>query len=367
MVAQMSYVFADALSGEVIQEIPLTSVSFKYDLDGGEFRSTFHLDLTGKDNDTLIAATTPGRTTCTVEREGIVIGDFIIWSRTYQSQAKVAQLYGIPIKDYTECRIIRDSYAATNTEQRNIILDLYELMQTDENSISVDLPEPFPLVVPKSLTVAADEYKTYRQVINSIADTIDGFDWLIRTERVGSRYRRWLDIGYPQIGAPDDGIGIPVFEYIDTENGQGGNIINYWCNDSMGSAATNFFGIGSGEGTSMVTAEFIHTNLLASRFPRYDATVDKKDISSATILAGITSQHAQLYKAPMSTITVEVKADVDPVFGSVGLGDAVMLQIQDPRFAEGFTKRTRLLGWEYYPPEDSNVEYARLNFEGDEI
>lgn len=363
--AEITYIFGDALTGDIIEEIRLTSVSLKMSLDGGEFRATFHLDQTGKDNDTLISATEPGRTLCTVERDGQVIGDYLVWTRTYQSQAKVAEIYGIPLKAYTESRFATVDYSATDIEQRNIMRDLYILMQSDDNSIRVDLPDVFPTVTPKSLDVYSDEYKTYRQLMDSIADTVDGFDWLVRTVRESGGYRRFLDIGFPTIGSLESPY-MPIFEYVHTEDSSGGNVTNYWANDSMGSRATNFYGIGNGEGSSMLISPFVHTDLLASGFPRFDTTYDRKDIDDQTLLDSLTAQHAELYKATVGTLTVEVKADAEPTFGSYNVGDTCKVVIKDVRYPNGLQKVTRILAMEYYPPEDSNVEMVRLTFEGDQ-
>lgn len=366
--AEVAYIFGNAITGNIIEEIRLTSVSMKDTLDGGEFRATFHLDQTGKTNDELLSATLPGQTFCAVERDGVVIGDYLVWTRTYQSQAKVFQIYGVPIKDYTECRFITEDYFADDVEQRNILLDLYEMMQAADGSIRVDLPQLFPNEILKSLTVLGSEYKTYRQVIDTIADAADGFDWLIRTNRVGNKYLRRLDVGYPQMGALS-GRGIPVFEYIapaTEEEMGGGNIINYWANDSMANAGTHFYGIGSGEGSSMLVANTFFTDLITNGYPRFDVTVDRKDINDEDVLSSLTFQAAQLRKAPISTITAEVKADGDPAFGEYGLGDACKIIIKDARFPDGFVKETRILGWEYYPPEDSNIEMVRLQLEGED-
>lgn len=366
--AEVAYIFGDAISGNIIEEIRLTSVSMKDTLDGGEFRATFHLDQTGKTNDELLSATIPGRTFCAVEREGRVIGDYLIWTRTYQSQAKVFQLYGVPIKDYTESRFLTETYIADDIEQRNIFLELYTNMQANDGSIRVDLPQLYPNETLKSVTVLGSEYKTYRQVMDSIADAADGFDWLIRTVRSGNKYARTLEIGYPQIGALP-GKGIPIFEYIapteDADMG-GGNIINYWANDSMAGAGTHFYGIGSGEGSSMIVATTVFNDLITNGYPRFDMTVDRKDINDQNVLNSLTFQAAQLRKAPISTITAEVKADGDPAFGEYGLGDACRIVIKDSRFPNGFVKDTRVLGWEYYPPEDSNIEMVRLQLEGED-
>lgn len=366
--AEITYIFGDVLTGNIVEEIRLTSVSLKDSLDGGEFRATFYLDQTGKTNSDLLGATVPGKNFVVVERDGQIVGDYLIWTRTYQSQAKVFQLFGVPIKDYTECRLVTSNYSATNIDQRNIFLDLYGLMQAPQGSIRVNLPQRFDHVVPKSLTISGSEYKTYRQVLDSIADAADGFDWLIRTTRQGNKYVRTLEIGYPQIGAFSRA-GMPVFEYISPSEDSimgGGNVINYWANDSMASAGTNFYGIGSGEGSSMLVSNINFTDMVAKGYPRYDVTLDRKDVTNLSVLTSLTFQYAQIHKAPMSTITAEIMADGDPEFGGYGLGDTCRIIIQDPRYPEGFSKETRILGWEYYPPEDSNIEMVRLQLEGDD-
>jgi hypothetical protein len=272
----------------------------------------------------------------------------------------------MPWKDYTECRLIDTDYAATK-EQRNIFRDLYLDMQSKAGSIQVVVPAVYPTVVTKTLAVVGAELKTYRSVLDTIADTFDGFDWIIRTTKVDGNYIRTLEIGFPQIGALE-GLSVPVFEYIDTVEGPGGNILNYWVNDTMGSAGTHFYGIGGGEGETMPVAETDFPKLVDNGMPRYDADYSRKDVADLPTLQALTDQFAAVHKAPQSIITIEVKADRDPEFGGYDIGDACHVVIHDPRYPEvnGFTKVTRIIGWEYYTPESSNVEEVRISFEGDE-
>lgn len=368
--AEVSYIFGDALTGEILQEIRCSGVSLKKTLDGGEFRASFSLDQTGKDNDTLTSATIPGRCYCIVERDGVVVGDFILWTRTYQSQAKSMQLYGIPWKVYTETRKLTVDYSAVDLDRRNIIIDLYQLMQADPNSLQVVLPGDF---TPSGLEVASlasievlgSELKTFREVIDTVADTTDGCDWLVRTSRVQNTYTRTLEIGHPFIGALDEP-GNVTFEYMSGTDGPGGNVSNYWVNDSMATAGTHIFGVGAGEGSSMLIAEIAYTDLLESGFPRFDTDYSRKDLTDASLLMDVTSQEGLNRRPPRSILTLEVKAEAEPVFGSYDVGDACRVIITDPRFPDGFQKDTRILSIEYYPPEDSNVEFARLTFEGED-
>lgn len=356
--AKFSYVFADILTGQVIAEIPLFGVSMTRGLGMGEFRGAFQLDQTGKDNTDLIQATEPGRCEIICEKEGSVIWSGFIKTRTYQSQAKSVQLFALAWEHYPEYRLMRESeFVYVDWEQTEIFVDLWTAMIADPNSPQFILPTPIT-TIDKSITAKSFEFRYYRELMNELADGDDGFDWTIDVQRVSGVYAKTLRIGYPTIGAT-----IPLdFDYP-------GSIINYWQNNAMTNRATHFYGVGAGEGSTMLTQEVIHTDLISGGFPRYDNVVSGlKSVTDADILTGLTTQRAIVKKPTIPIITVELKADQEPVFGSYGLGDAVKLNIDDPMHPEPVDQviDTRILGWEYYPPQDSHTELARLVFEGEE-
>lgn len=356
--ATVTYTFGDVYTGAVITELPLGGVSVNQSLDGGDFRGALNLDRTGFDNDIVLSATIPGRCYVVVERDGGIVGDFIIRSRTYQSQAKSLQLYGSAWKDYPSYRLTTNSYSATK-EQRNIFVDLYIAMQSAQNSVIVDLPsaDSYATQVTKTLEFGSAEYKSYRQAMDSIADSSDGFDWLINTNRVGGIYTRTLSIGYPTIGSPINH-GAVTFEYP-------GNIFNYWATDGMGDSGTHFYGLGAGEGTNMLVSTVVHSDLISSGFPRYDVDLSYKDITNQSVLDGRTAAQAAVNKAPTSVIVAEILGTEEPVFGGYGLGDACRVVIRDARYPDTLIKTTRIYGWEYYPADSENVEYVRVTLEGD--
>ena len=357
--AKITYVFGDAFTGTITEEISLYGVSASRQMNDGEFRGTFQLDQTGKANLDLVNATIPGRNYVIMERDGKAIWGGLIRTRTYQSQAKTCQLFASSFENYPEYRFIRSNFSRTAYEQQNIVLELFQLMQADANSFRVDLPSALGVtLVPKTVSVLATELKSYRQVIDAIADGEFGFDWRINVARVGGVYVRALEMGYPYLGAVDPG-GL-WFEYP-------GNITNYWENDTMGEAGTNIFGVGAGEGQSMLLSEVIQSDLLVAGWPRYDTDVSRKDITNQGNLNDITAQEAIIRRAPRPVITAEIKGDLDPVFGSYAVGDACSIYFNDPKHTGGFTRTTRVLGYEYYPPSDDSVEMARLTFEGEDL
>jgi hypothetical protein len=353
------YVFADALTGKVIEEVPLQSVSFTNTLDGGEFRGTFSLDQTGLDNAQLVDATTPGRCYVIAESGSRVWWGGLVWSRTYQSQAKSVQLYAKTLDQYPTKRIAESDVTFNTTGRRNIFRYLWAEMMQDANSIQVTLPPAFDngdLQVP--FTWSASEYKTYRSIMDQLSTSDGGFEWTVDWTRVGNTYTKALRIGQP-LGQLE-GVSNPVFEYP-------GNILNYWRNDTIGSGGTHIFGIGAGEGEAMPVIEVVHQDLIEGGFPRLDTSVTFKDVESLDALENLTVKQADILRVPQPIYTVQMKADREPAFGDWGLGDWCKLVIKDPLHpSPGTTYSTRILGWDYKPPQSDGAEEVQLMFQGDE-
>lgn len=358
---EMTYLFGDILTGDIIDEIPLRGVSMTRTFGAGIFRASFHLDQTGKNNTTLLEAAKQGRNFIVVERNGIPIWGGFIWVATYQSQAKNDQLIAKAWEHYPDSRIIRADFLNANLEQRNIFINLWNSMTADPNSIKFEIPEAnFATEVQKTIDVKDYEYKSYRTVIDNLANTTDGFDWTVDTVKgMDGKYERQLKLGFPWYGELDPNKG-PQFDYA-------GQILNYWENNTMGESGTHFYGLGTGQGSSILNSTVTHQDLLDDGFPRFDRKVSFKDVDRQDILDVLTSRFATVNKPNRSPIfTVQLRADEVPEFNTYGLGDNATLWIVDPAHttAEKQKNVARIIGWEYYPPRSDRSEEVRLVFEG---
>lgn len=357
--ADMHYIFGDVLTGKVIMEYDCQGVYVSASLAASDWRGTVHLDVTGRDNETTLSATIPGRCFVVMYRDDRIIGDYIITSRTYQSQAKSAQLYGKSWKAYPYMRMIDQDLSYDEQDQIQIFLDLYTKMQADPNSPKVILPVYTPSGINLTLDVQASDNKKYGEIIDNFANGETGFDWDVVTTEASGVYLRRLVYGYPTLGSKADP-SMLVFEYP-------GIITNYWESESVGSSGgTHLFAQGGGEGDSTIQATVVHDDILKSGYPRYDVESSHKDIDDLDQLVSIATQEAQTRKPPVSVITAEIKADEVPEFGNYAMGDTCRIIVTDPRHPETLDKQTRILGWEYYPPASDNVEQVRLSFEGDD-
>jgi len=358
MGSEIRYIFGDVLTGEVIEEIPCYGVSINDSLDGGEFRGNFALDTTGKNNADLVAATIPGKTFVVVERNGVPIWGGLNWSRTYQSQAKTAQLYSKTMDQYLTKRFIDEDVSFTGVDRRNIFLALLELMMLDPNSPQWDLPAAFATDVAINYDIAGSELRSYREIVDNLSVTDIGFEWRVGVTKQTGAYSWVVELGYPTLGQPLNDASV-VFEYP-------GNILNYWQNDTLGGSGTNIYAIGAGEGDSMPQVEIVHQDLLDAGFIRLDQDVPLKDIQSELELEGLGQVQAQVRKAPMPVYTVELKADRTPQFSEWVIGDYCKLAFNDPMHPQGLVHPTRILQYEYTPPSSDATEEVRLTFEGED-
>lgn len=352
----ISYIFGDLKTGRIFEEIPMFSVSLMDELNtDGEFRGSIQMDMSGKNNEDLVAATIPGRCFLVCEINSVPIWGGIVWSRTYQATAKTLQLYCRGFEAYANKRFVREPFDMT-AEQSEIFLALWNEMQSKpDGNLLVEVPPSVATGIIKTIRTEPSNFKSYGTFMAQLSDSVDGFDWKIRVVRDRGVYRRKLQIGYPFLGAPatDDSI---VLEFP-------GAITNYWETDSIGDSGTNIYVSGAGEGTTMLTTEVIHEQLLTTGWLRFDVESNHKDITDPNILNTIGEQEAKIRKAPAAVLKTEIKTNIDPVFGSYSLGDFMNVVIKDPRHPKTDVMSKRVIRWEFWPPEQENVGQAILTFE----
>jgi len=355
-----NFVFSSMRTEQVIAEIPLNGTYMDMELNvGGRLDGSFHLDMTGYDNQTLMDATIPGRTFVVCERNGIPIWCGYVWSRTYQSQAKSVQLYCQSFEYYPTHQLIRSSIHTGPIEQLVLFRDLWTHMQAvDGRNVNINLPSDTPpLLVSKAVEVDDTDFKFYDEVMSTLSDSSNGFDWTIDVAKSGIQYIKTLRYGYPALGSPDP--TRLTFEYP-------GSLLNYYATESMVDAGTNVFTLGSGEGSSMLFEEVVHQDMIDGGSPRWDVIAPRKDIDDAAQLASFAEQEAIIRRPPMLVIKPTLKAEKIPEFGSFSLGDACSVTMTDARFPSTFTFQTRITKWTLQPQSSENTDEFSLFFAGDE-
>jgi hypothetical protein len=353
-----NYVFYSLRNEQVIAEIPLFGVDLNQKINGpGQMNASFQLDQNGKRNQDLTDATIPGRTAVAVERNGVAVWTGIVWSRTYQSQAKTCQLFIFGFEVYPSRQRILTTFNHTNSTYNIFVTAWTEMLSVAGRNLNINLPAlgPFP-DLPRSVVVDASEFKYYGEILSELSDAKDdGLDWTIDVTRVGSQYVKTLRVGVPTFGAEQSADQL-IFEYP-------GCITNYYETESIASSATHLLVLGSGDGETTLKSEINLDSLIdADGWPRWDFDVNRKDVQNQTILDGIGQQQSLIRRPPMSVIKATAKANVDPVFGSYALGDNCTLVISDPKHAIPLQLSTRIIGWDLKPQSSSTTEEVSISF-----
>jgi hypothetical protein len=359
---------------QVIEEINLFGVNIQRMLSGpGSFTGSFGFDQTGKNNADLVAATIPGRTWVVVERDDVPIWWGVVWSRTYQSQAKECQLFAWGFEAYPQKRKIDFSFLRTGQPNTQIFADLWTAMQAvPYSNINVNIPTN-ALGPSHDLAILPSDQLTFDQPMSQLADADDGFDWTIDlTKNSDGTYTKTLRIGYPTLGTDLTDVNsviLPtalVFEYP-------GNILNYYASEGMTDAGTNVFVMGAGEGSAMPQATTVQTDMLNQGWPRWDVDISLKDITDQAKITQIAVQEKTNRKPPMLSFTITAKGDQDPILGSFNVGDACLISITDSRFpsfnnnASGFLAPSVVLGYKITPPENDSTETYDVILPGDVV
>jgi hypothetical protein len=352
-----------------VAEINLFGVYFSRQLGmQGSFTGSFIFDQTGKDNAELVAATTPGLCYVVVERNDVPVWCGIVWSRTYQSQAKECQLSALGFEVYPDKQRMFSSYTDTGTNVE-LFTRLWNDMQMSALGRNINIQIPSIVAGPtKTITVDPSDQKYYGDVMDDLSSAADGFDWTIDCQRQNDgTYLKSLRVGYPQLGVPVDSPDIVVFEYP-------GCITNYYETESMSDAGTDIRVLGSGEGSTMPIADVEQTAMLAEEgWPRWDVDVSYKDVTDQSIINQLALQASINDKPPMQTIKATVKGDADPVFGSYNIGDACRLIITDARnpspggSVAGLSITSVIIGYEVHPGSSDGVEEINIVLPGDVI
>src|SRR5665213_265720 len=128
MAAPFRFLACDWMTGAVLAELPLVQGSFEVRLNGaGTFTANLPL---GDPRITAIdpyTSTQPGRTHLYADLDGVLVGAWMIWSRSYDSTTKQLQLQGSETMSYFAHRFTQpdwDTVTYTNSDQASIVEDL---------------------------------------------------------------------------------------------------------------------------------------------------------------------------------------------------------------------------------------------------
>lgn len=375
------YLACDLITGNVRQEIPLTQVQAEHDLNSpGQL--TAYMPLAGLVNSdgsqnlalqqACVDATDPYGSTIAVIRDGTCLGEWRVEQRpTRKNDGSPVQIQGSYITNYFSSVI--PSFTSNSgdlpaggypgplslpvgpgTDQLQIAWDL--IAQCADPITSTTAPSGsrgLTMVMPtragslSGVLITQTDWPGQNSDVLSMLDTIQqtlpGFDWDIDCALVGQQIIRTLTLSYPMRGV-DAGTVVLQPE----QGGQGGQIQDFEANDDGSRLATQVIGVGSG--APAITTVSNNTGMVAG-YPLMQQLFSDSSITDPVVLQARTDDAAALAQVAEVPPTLLILADGYPQLGAYSVGDYVTTQIGiSANYPYGFSEKWRITGIQINPP-----------------
>lgn len=313
-----------ATTTTVLDEVPFTSVSYSNVLSGiGEFTGSININPeTATFN--LRQNTSPGKMTLYVFRDDEVVWGGIIWKRNFDSDSRTLQVVAKTFESYFDHRLQRTTKYWSNDDQ----FDIARWLVVNNSSINAFNMEVTNKTSPirRERVMFGYEFKTSGEELQALAQLLDGFDYnvIVYQDTETLAIRRRLDFFYPTRGLSRNATTLQ-FEYP-------GAIKQFTLDEDAENSANSVWVIGAGEGTEQLSARADNYDQLNAGWPRIEMTRSFKSVFRPSILTAQANAAIERVLTPVTVFEVSLKPDIDPVFGTYGLGDWARFRFQDMYF-----------------------------------
>lgn len=305
-----------------------------------------------------VTATDPLKRCIYVERDGVVVDAYVIWTRGYDHDEQTVEVSGVQIWSLLRARRIRWHATFAAVDQLSIVDSLITTAQASTGGnlgITVEGGSSGRL---RDRTYVANEDKPLGEAIEQLAAVIDGFDFRLDVDRSGDTYTRTLRLFYPRVGRPASETG-----HVWTLGANMTTLV--WPEDGQ-HAANSIAALGAGEGTTMLRSIVSDTAALAEGFPLMEDSLSLKDVSVASTLTGHAESQLSLRRLPTVLPKATVLANQDPILTAYIPGDHARLVVRpnsDPRWPDGLDVFARIIAIDASPPDDGEPETVALTFD----
>jgi hypothetical protein len=269
-----------------------------------------------------------------------------------------------------------------NMDQHMIMKTVWESIQAGGigTDIHVETGRVRNSGITKKMPTKRSDARTWESYLTEVANSDNGFEWIIDTFDDGYNRRRELTCGYPQIGRPAGNwtLSMP------------GEILTYAIDGNALDGATSFQARGKapdpvgvpgkkgnkdgtgGGGTPAKAQDPIMSDVYESSalhkkgYTRMDATVDRSTVTDKNVLNAWAKMAMQMRQGPL--VLPEISCRIDHLTAAL-LGYRVRIRIRDtaypagPLGEPGYEGSFRVIGIQVDPGEQGFDDVVRLVFE----
>jgi hypothetical protein len=292
----------------------------------------------------------PARRMLVVERDGVVVGDGIVWAVVYDDTDQSYTLGAVnSFWSIFRRRVMSARKTFNDVDQLTIAREIIDDAQAVLGGDLGIVHNTTLSGVLRDRTYESWELKNVAEAIEQLAGVINGFDFAIDCawDPATDALIPTLTLSYPRRGRSFQNTG-HVFEV-------GTNVIDFtWPSDGTG-MATKVWGAGAGEGAQMlISSDVAGTQLQpvddgGAGYPLLEEVLNNKDVSRQSTLNSQVSALLASRLNPVALPTFNVYGDMDPVLGSYITGDAARFRIPAgicPRFPNGLDTFRRIYGYD---------------------
>ena len=313
----------DARSNTALADLPLSVRKFGAVLNGaGSFSGQIPVETSTAA--LLRAATVPERTIVYIERDGVLLDGFLIWTRA-RKPGQPMDIAGMSIESILRRNRIVANLTYTGVDQLTIARNLITHMQSQAGAdLGIQVGSGLSGVL-RDRTYNGYERKNLGDALAELAAVDNGFDWSIDVAWSGGVPVKSLNLSYPRRGRIAGSTGI-VFV-------TGKNILDYEFVEDGTRSARAVDVLGSGDGNDMKIGSKGDTALIDAGYPLTAEVIARKDVSVQTTLDDLAIAAVKARAATPSFLTLTVAPDdIDAGLGTWIVGDDALVQITDDNF-----------------------------------
>ncbi len=326
MAGEWRLLYAGAVSGAVLGELPYLQASFTEQLNGvGSWSATIPFDepdvihapdgaggVDQIDRSAVVdfAGIAPGETVVYFERGGVILAAGIVWSIDLDFEAGTMQIAGGGLGSYYARRIAIDA-TFTGADQLDIAETIVWYSDT-YHGLGIQYAYPTSGVL-RDRTYRRIEAKPVLEALEQLAAVQNGFDWRFRAHREAGSIVRRIHLDYPAIGRSTT----HVFEV-----GVNAALLNY--SEDGTQLVNSVLALGAGEGVDKLTA-YAGASLPAERL-YMERTLSHVDVNQQTTLDGIAQRAIERARVPTRRISLVLAPDSEPALGTFDVGDRVRVR-----------------------------------------
>ena len=334
------------------EEIPVTRINFSHYLNGpgkvdiSTSPNPESLHLRKKISTDYLK---PGRSTIYIEKNGVIVGAYILWELFVIYPSNRLRLIGEGFWSYFRRRIIQADDLYDNVDQLLIGRTLIANALAVERGSIVGM-STVTTAVYSGVNIVRNYYAYQRryvgEAIEDLADKDDGFDFSINSRWIGGSSPATISNEYQQYYPRKGTVGDLVF---DLE----ANILRFQWQQKAQKFVTKMYMVGAGTAndTTLAQAEFVSIQ----GYPLLEHKLVKKDVSTSGTLYNYATRELHKRNQLYEILTLELDPrSVETKLGSFSTGDIVRLKIN-----RGFViidKYYRIMMYDVWVNEGANEE-----------